>query len=132
MQTLQQGNTPKPQSSIQGVRREINMSDLTEILATIRKGVDQYEDLKLEDTEQQSDILRTLTCNLFYLEAHRVKAHNDWHTFYFESKAVSNAAKEREADLEIKELYMIRRIMTSGYKVVDAIRSTISIHKKER
>lgn len=109
------------------------MKELQEILNNINEAVESYELLELVDTNKQSEALRKLTSNLFYLEEHRINAYNDWLTEYYEMpKGTSNAAKEKHCDNKIKELYMIRRIMTSGYKVADSLRSTISIYKREQ
>jgi len=107
------------------------MTNLEEILATIRASVDEYEGLDLNETKTQAETLRTLTNNLFYLEAHRVDAYKKWHSVYFQSTSTTNAGKEREADMQVQDLYLIRRVMTSGYRVVDSIRSTISVFKRE-
>ena len=107
------------------------MKELTEILSNINASVDTYEGMELQEFKELSEILRALTSNLYYLEAHRVEAHTKWHEVYFTCKQPSNAAREKWADNEVKELYMIRRTMTSAYKIVEAIRSQISIYKKE-
>lgn len=107
------------------------MKELNEVLEEINNSIDKYHTLQLKQVIEQSEILRSLTSSLFWLEKHRVEAHEKWNSTYFKSQGKSGAAKEREADLKVPELYMIRRIMTGGYKVVDSIRSTISIHKKE-
>ena len=107
------------------------MITLEDVLKEINEQVDKYHTLQLKAIIDQSEILRSLTSSLFWLEKYRVDAHEKWNSVYFQSQGKSGAAKDREADLKVPELYMIRRIMTGGYKVVDSIRSTISIHKKE-
>ena len=107
------------------------MKELTEILSNIDKSIDEYNDMDLFHYKQLSEILRVLTSNLFYLEKHRIEAYNSWHEVYFTCKQTSNVAKERWADNQVPELYKMRRIMTSAYKIVEAIRSQISIYKKE-
>jgi len=108
------------------------MKELQEILQNIDQCVERYDSMPLTDTLAQSDVLRSLTSNLFYLEKHRVKAHSDWMEVYYSCKQTSNAARAQWADNEVKELYMIRRTMESGYQLTNAIRSTISIYKKEQ
>lgn len=108
------------------------MKDLTEILFCINQAVDKYEHLKLKQITEQSEILRELTTNLYWLEEYRIQAHEKWHSIYFQSTGKSNASKEREADNKCPEIYQIRRITTAAYKVVDSIRSTISAYKREQ
>lgn len=107
------------------------MNDLTTILNDINRLIENYHNLKLTLVHDQSEILRGLTTNLYFLEKHRIDAYESWQSVYFQSKGTSGAAKEREADFKVPELYKLRRIMEGGYKVVDSIRSTISIYKKE-
>lgn len=103
---------------------------LDEILKNITDSIDEYENLELADIVKQGDILRKLTANLFYLEGFRVDYHFDWLDAYNSVKG-TNAHKERHADDKIRELYMTRRLITSGHKVADSIRSTISVNRKE-
>jgi hypothetical protein len=107
------------------------MNQEKEILDNIVGSIDAYAKAPLSDYLTLSEILRTLTANLFYLEAYRVQANQKWHSIYFNSEAETNAGKEREADLKVEELYKYRRLMTAGYRICDALRSQISISKKE-
>lgn len=107
------------------------MKQLEAILTAINEEVDKYHQLQLKAVLDQSEILRNLTSNLYFLEQYRIEAHEKWLSVYHNSQAKSAAGKEREADNVVRELYLIRRVMTSGYRVVDSIRSTISIHKRE-
>lgn len=106
------------------------MKNLEEILNNINEAVSNYEHLELIQTDRQSEALRKLTSNLFFLEKYRIDFYNLWNELY-EMSTGSNAAKEKQCDLKVPELYMIRRIMTSGYKVADSLRSTISTNRKE-
>lgn len=105
------------------------MKDLKEILANIDNCIEKYETCKLSFVADQSEILQTLSTNLHWLEQHRVKAHADWMSYYFNSKGKSNAEKEREAELKCPELYMIRHFIASGRLVFDSVRSTLSANK---
>jgi hypothetical protein len=107
------------------------MKELETILGSINDLIDRYHTLQLNLVKDQSEILRGLTSNLYFLERFRIDAHVKWESMYFQSQGKSGAAKEREADLKTPELYSIRRTMTGAYKVVDALRSTISIYKNE-
>lgn len=106
------------------------MKDLNEILSNINKAIERYENCKLGLVHEQAEIARDLSVNLHLLTAHRKQAHEDWLSVYMNSKANSSAAKEREADIKVGELYMIRHITTSANKVLDMLRSTISINKQ--
>lgn len=105
--------------------------DLITILNNINDLIDNYHNLQLKLVKNQSEILRGLTTNLYFLEKYRIEAHEKWQSTYFQSSGKSSAAKEREADFKVPEIYQIRRVMTGAYKVVDSLRSTISIYKSE-
>ena len=58
------------------------MKILEEILTDINDLVDRYHTLKLNQVADQSEILRGLSSNLFFLEDHRVEAHEKWLDVY--------------------------------------------------
>ena len=105
------------------------MKPLNEVLSEINKAIEQYEVCRLNQTQHQGEILRALSVNLHWLAEHRIEAHEKWLSVYFKSTGTSSAAKEREADSVVRELYQIRRMMDSASKVMDSLRSTISINK---
>jgi predicted transcriptional regulator len=104
-------------------------AELPEILSTIADCVDRYRDQPLNDVVELSEILRTLTSYLYYLEVEKVKYHNDWLSYVYNSKATSQSAKASEADQKAPELYQCRKISEAGQKVCDALRSNISLFK---
>jgi len=105
--------------------------ELHEILDNINHLIEKYHLLELKLVNEQSELLRGLTTNLYFLEKYRIESYEKWQSVYFQSNGKSGAAKEREADFKVPEIYQIRRIMAGGYKVVDSLRSTISIYKRE-
>lgn len=107
------------------------MKPLNEILTAINASIEKYEITKLSFTHDQSEILRDLSTNLYYLTEHRVQYNNDWLSVYFSSKAGSGQAKEREADFKVPELYKVRQFMASANKVIDSLRTTISANKQQ-
>lgn len=108
------------------------MKPLEATLEAITKAIEKYETCKLSFTQDQSEILRDLSTNLYYLTEHRIVYNREWMSVYFNSKAPSSAAKEREADFTVPHLYKIRHLMSSANKIVDSIRSTISINKVQQ
>lgn len=107
------------------------MKELNTILENINKAVEDYEVCKLSFTHDQSEILQRLSTNLHWLAEHRIDYNKKWMYAYFTSKEKSAAGKERQADYEVPEMYKIRHLMASGYKVLESIRSTISANKKQ-
>lgn len=105
------------------------MKLMTEILDQINDANEKYENCKIGDTHTQSEILQKLSTALHSLTTHRIKAHEDWMSAYFNSKGSSAAAKEKEADFKVPELYLLRQFMASGNKVLDSLRTSISANK---
>lgn len=105
------------------------MKTLTEILASIDSCIEKYETKKLSLTQDQAEILAEMSCALFELTKHKVEAHKKWMSVWFNSKGKSEAAREREADHQVPELYMIRQFLASGNKCLDSMRSTLSVFK---
>jgi len=107
------------------------MNQEQEILKNIADGVDEYNAVDLSDLKAMSEILRKLNANLFYLTTYRVKAKQDWLSTYYNSKGKTNAAKEREADKDVIELYQYRYIMDAAKRIVNGLPSQMSIAKIE-
>ena len=107
------------------------MKDEIEILAEVARYIEMYQEMKLKLVSDQSNILRSLTTNLAQLETYRADYYDEWLDVYFKHKDLSNAAREKLADKEVPQLHRIRKIMRGSYAVVNSIRSTISVNKKE-
>ena len=107
------------------------MKPLETILAKINESVDNYQTQQSKFVSEQSEVLRQLTTSLAQLEIHRADYYDTWLNVYFTCKHTSDAARTKWADNEVKELHRIRKIMRGGYKVVESIRSTISVYKRE-
>lgn len=105
------------------------MKDLTEIMTDINKCIDDLETLKLSFTQPRTEILDKLSINYYHLTEHRTQFHQDWMSVYFSSKANSSAAKERECDMRVPELYTLRHTMSSVKLVIDSLRTSISANK---
>ena len=107
---------------------------LLEITIIIQKYKDLGDKLDFNDCETLSIFMKDLSSNLFFLESHRDtysrKFNSILHSHIKSGSAVSKA--EIIAKEATPELYMLRRIMTSAYKSLDAIRSHISFLKQER
>lgn len=105
------------------------MKPLDNIIEAINKSTEAYENLKIGDTHTQSEILQSLSANVYFLTEYRIHFHKEWMRAYFESSGGSAAAKERYADNEVPHLYTVRHLMASGNKVIDSLRTIISANK---
>ena len=90
-----------------------------------------YESEAWKETGKLNDLLRQVTSTLFHLESHRAKYHSEFVKIQYNFNG-SAAGGKVLAEHKVPELYTLRRIMESGYKVCDAIRSNISTLNKER
>ena len=84
---------------------------MDKILDKISSIIETYESGAFKDLHVMH---RELTCNMYYLSQEQVKAHQKWNQQYYLSKETSNAAKERECDKLVPELYMCRKIMETA------------------
>lgn len=105
------------------------MRDLDTILSDISQANEMYRTLKLSFTLDQSDILRTLSCCYVDLVEHKRQARESWLDVYNMIDG-TNAAKEREADNQVKEYDLIKDVMKAVSMQIDSIRSTISANKQ--
>jgi len=100
----------------------------------MNKYVNQYYKCDLQDGNELSTLIQKITGLLYFLETVRSSTHDLYETKVFnlvkDGASVSRAVNE--ANVEFPEMYQLRHIMTSGYKVVDAIRTNISYLKSER
>lgn len=105
------------------------MKPLDKIVEAINESTERYEVCKIGDTHTQSEILQSLSANVYFLTEYRIHFHKEWMRAYFESKAPSAAARERYADNCVPDLYTVRHFMASGNKVLDSLRTIISANK---
>ncbi len=106
------------------------MKDLHDILELIEITNDKYRGCGISFTQTQSEILRDYDVCFFDLTEHRIFYHNKWLDAYNRTQG-SNAAKNREADIQVRELYLIRHTMTAIKTKIDVLRSNISANKKQ-
>ena len=94
----------------------------------------EYSSMSTLDPHRLNELLKDLSGRLFYLETIRSEIHDKWQSKVFEltkdGKNVSRA--ENEAHTAYPEMYLLRRVVTSGWKVADAIRTNISYLKNEQ
>ena len=110
------------------------MTNLDKALNTLADNIKAYRTCDLQDGDELLRILQRITGVLHYLETERAKCHNTFQTrvgkLILEGNSV--ARSENIAHTEIPEMYMLRHVMSSGYEVVNAIRSTVSWLKSEK
>lgn len=96
--------------------------------------VDSYDQVALNDGESMSQILQKLTVTLFYLETERAGFKKQFEQIVYDltSDKMSVARALNIAETKVPELYLLRRVMDSAYRVCDAIRTNISFLKNER
>ena len=106
------------------------MDGLSNWLSAYDKEVERYNGLQCNDRSELNTLLQRLTIILSQLEHERSEAHTKHNSILFNyDGAVSRA--NIVADHDVPELYMLRRIMQAGYKIVESVRSNISSLNKE-
>ena len=95
----------------------------------------EYNEIEIDKTNgfYLNEMLKDLTTNLFYLETIRSQHHLHFekiiHTEVSKGKSVARATNK--ANVEVPELYHLRRIQNSAYRIADCIRTNISFLKSE-
>jgi hypothetical protein len=108
---------------------------MEESLEAITKAVNWYSRTKSPDPNLLLESLRVITSHLFTLETHRAIYQNAFESIVFDGTKVdgeSVARAKNRAEVEVPELYKLRRIMEASYRVADAIRTTLSFIKHEQ
>jgi hypothetical protein len=107
---------------------------MKEALTIITNIIEQYKQTDQPTGEQLNEWLKNLSAWLFYLEEQRAEAHERYegilHNYTKEGYSVSKS--KNEAEVQVPELYMLRRMMDAGYRVSDAMRTNISYLKTEK
>ncbi len=105
-------------------------NDFNALLDDLTTIIDTYDNMTIKDGLSLSELLKRLTCTLFYLEKYRAEYHEKYNNIMYTWQS-SVASGQIEANQKVPELYMMRRIMNAGYRCADALRSNISYIKKE-
>ena len=111
--------------------KEVN---LEETLDAVASSIENYNSTNSHTPENLINILRNLSANLFFLESVRASKQKAFEAIVYglvgTNYSVSKATNE--AEVKVPELYMLRRIMTAAYKVLESVRTEISYMKSEK
>lgn len=110
------------------------MTNPSKQITDLSKYVNSYYNCNLQDGNKLSMLLQKITGLLFYLETVRCEIHDLYENEVFElvkgGASVSRAINE--ANVKYPTMYQLRRVMDSGSRIVDAIRTNISYLKQEK
>lgn len=104
--------------------------DLKEGLKNYTKIVESYGNTDFTDGMTILSLMKDLSVILSFLSHQKSIYHNKWIGITLEENSV--AAGERKANKEVPELYHLRIIINTGYKVLDTMRSNLSYLKSEQ
>lgn len=105
------------------------MRELEDILSAIRKSVSDFENKSIGFTSDQTEILRDLGVNLFFLTDYKTQAFYDWNDAFINSVQKSDEKKQADAHKQHPEYFKICQIQKAGENVLQIIRTTISANK---
>lgn len=111
------------------------MKNFEQELENLSMYIQAYEDTSLNDGESLNELLKRINTTLFYLENERSVFKKQYESKVYDlttDKKMTVARAINFAEVEVPELYMLRRIMDSGYRISDAIRTNISFLKSEK
>jgi len=110
------------------------MKDPAKQIADLNAYVNAYYSCNLQDGEELSMLLQKITGLLYFLETVRSEVHDLYEAKVFELVKDGNSVARavNEANVIYPQMYQLRHIMSSGYKIADAIRTNISYLKSEK
>jgi hypothetical protein len=102
-------------------------------LERIKEIIKEYKNTDVFDGVKLNEQIKELTSRLYYIETLRTKAHQDYERVIYEKvkEGFSVARATNEANNVVPKMYEYRRLLESGYRVVDAMRTNISFLKSE-
>lgn len=111
----------------------MNQDTLTQ-LKLLNEYINSYYVMKEMDGDKLSYLIQKITGSLYYLETVRSETHKRYEASVFNLVKDGNSVARaiNETNVNIPEMYQLRRIMDGGYRIVDAIRTNISYLKSER
>tara|TARA_R100000655_G_scaffold106370_3_gene155580 strand:- start:80 stop:424 length:345 start_codon:yes stop_codon:yes gene_type:complete len=95
--------------------------------------IKEYKQTDVFDGNSLNKQLKELTAYLYYIETKRTQAHQKYEKVIYDrvKEGFSVARAANQANVEVPEMYELRRLLESGYRVVDAMRTNISFLKSE-
>ena len=111
------------------------MNNFETTLENLTSFIQAYDDISLNDGENLNYLLQKINTTLFYLESERSIFKKKYEQRIYElttDKKMTVSRAVNFAEVEVPELYMLRRILESGYRCSDSIRTHISFLKNER
>jgi hypothetical protein len=111
------------------------MTNFEQSLENLTSYIQAYDDVSLNDGESLNFLLQKINTTLFYLETERTNFKKQYEMKVFDlttNKKMTVARAINFAEVDVPELYLLRRIMDSGYRCSDAIRTNISFLKSEK
>jgi hypothetical protein len=111
------------------------MTNFEQTLQKLTEYIQAYDDISLNDGENLNYLLQKINTSLFYLENERSNFKKQYEMKVFDLTTNHKMTVSRAinfAEVDVPELYMLRRIMDSAYRCSDAIRTNISFLKYEK
>ena len=105
---------------------------MNEVLNKIADIIEDYNNSQLDGVKLNNN-LKLLTSYLYYIETIRTEAHERYEAVIYNKvkDGFSVARAKNEANVKVPEMYKLRRLLESGYRVADAMRTNISFLKYE-
>lgn len=103
---------------------------LEEALSEYRSIVDTYYGVGSEDCDAISELAKNLSVILSYLSWEQHVAHVEW-VKIIENSTIAYNRSENLAYYKVPQLYMLRKVVKSGYEILNIMRSNISYSKSK-
>ena len=107
---------------------------MNEVLNKIADIIEDYNNTNISDGVKLNEQLKNLTSYLYYIEGIKSKYHQDYEAIIYDkvnNQKLSVARAVNIANVEVPEMYQLRKLTFAAYKCCDSIRSNISFLKLE-
>jgi lipopolysaccharide export LptBFGC system permease protein LptF len=107
---------------------------MNEVLNKIADIIEDYNNTSISDGVKLNEQLKNLTSYLYYIEGIKSKYHEDYEVIIYDkvnNEKLSVARATNEANVQVPEMYNLRKLTFAAYKCCDSIRTNISFLKLE-
>lgn len=94
------------------------LQKITDIIDTYESGC--FKDLHV--------MQRELSCAMYKVTLLQIQANRDWNEVYHNSNHKTSAAKTKEADKEVEELYLYRKVLEAAKNVQISISQELKLN----
>jgi len=112
---------------------KLKIMNYEESLEKVRFYIQWNNENTNKDPHELSQVMSHISGHLFFLGECKSDAHDEWEAIRFEEITSGQSAAKGEiiANNQVHELYLLRLVINQGNRLVDCMRSELSLLKEE-